>query len=299
VTDAPDVLALDATTPEAVQTGLGARADLWAEADVVGVGWTARTVRELHVVAHGLVRLLVEDFGFGSVLIEGDRQASEAIDRFVREGAGDPWATLAEARPFLAIEEMLDLVRWLRQHNRRDSVHRVGLVHGGTDDLSSPAALERSLADPVISWRERFGHRIVYLGGIYHTAVAAQRTASAVPETVPAAGSLLRERFGAGYRSVGLTFGSGAIPQPVPPPAPSSLEARLDALPHSTKLVTTRALRDHPEWIAGADRVRVVGPDYNPAEDSEHAMFGDPTSWFDVVIHHSVTTSVRFLRSPV
>jgi hypothetical protein len=35
-------------------------------------------------------------------------------------------------------------------------------------------------------------------------------------EVVPSAGSLRRSHLGAGYLSVGLTFGSGSIPQDVP-----------------------------------------------------------------------------------
>jgi hypothetical protein len=69
---------------------------------------------------------------------------------------------------------------------------RVRIVHGGHDELSSPQALERSLADQVISWHERFGHRIVYLGA-YHTAVAAERAMAAIAaEPAASAGSLLR-----------------------------------------------------------------------------------------------------------
>lgn len=288
-------LPLDATTPGSALAGLQVRADLWTDADVVGIGWTARTVRELHVVAHGLVRLLVERHGFRAVVIEGDRQASEALDAFVRDGTGDAGVILAGARPFLATEEMLDLVRWLRQHNERQPSRPVGIVHGGADDLSSPAALERSLAEPVIAWHDRSGDRIVYLGGAVHTAVAPERVAAFVPEPVRTAGSWFRDRFGSRYRSVGLTFGSGTIPQAVPLPPPTSLEARLDELEHATTLVTTRELRDRSPSIAGVDRVRIVGPTYDPADDGNHAMTGDPTTWFDIVIHQELATTATFL----
>jgi erythromycin esterase-like protein len=104
-----------------------------------------RTVRELHILAHALVRLLVES-GFASVAIEGDHAASKALDAFVARGVGDPGTTLRESRPFLATRELLDLVLWLRRHNAHDRARAVHIVHGGTDDLTSPAALERSLA---------------------------------------------------------------------------------------------------------------------------------------------------------
>jgi hypothetical protein len=158
----------------------------------------------------------------------------------------------------------------------------VRIVHGGHDELSSPQALERSLADQVISWHERFGHRIVYLGGAYHTAVAAERAMAAIPaEPAASAGSLLRGALGRRYLGrvdvpVGLTFGSGTIPQPVPPPAPGTPEAELHALGHRTVLVPLGQLPDPPPRAQGPDRVRIVGPGYDAKDDAHHAMVGDP-----------------------
>jgi erythromycin esterase len=290
VTGPTDVWPIDPSTPDAARTTLDGHAELFADAAVVGIGVTARTVRELQIVAHGLVRLLVES-GCSSVLIEGDRDASSALDAFVTHGVGDPEATLRRSRPFLATRELLDLVLWLRRHNERDRSRAVRLVHGGADDLSSPAALERSLADEVIAWREHTGHRIVYLGGAAHTAVVGERVVSPAPtEPTPSAGYLLCQHFAMGYRSTGLTFGSGPIPQPVPPPPPESLEARLDHLPYPTALVAT------PAWcLHGARTLRIVGPGYAPSADSRHVMTGDLTGWFDIVVHHKAATSVNFL----
>jgi erythromycin esterase len=300
VVDAPRVWPLDPTSPESVLAGLGAHADLWSGAEVVGVGWTARTVRELHVVAHGLVRLLVERLGFRSVLVEGDRAMSNVLDGFVRTGAGDPRAALAGSRPFLANQELLDLVLSLRHHNDHDGAEPVRVVHGGADDLSSPAALERSLAHQVTEWHERHGDRVVYLGGTSHTAVAPRRTPDSPDspdspdEVVPTAGSLLRSHLGARYRSVGLTFGSGAIPQDVPNPPPASLEARLDTVPHGTFLLEPHEPTNHT-WLRDTDRVRFVGPAYDPHDDANHAMTGDPRTWFDILVHQKIATSVTFL----
>jgi erythromycin esterase len=293
--DAPRARPLDPASPESVLAGLGARADLWSGAEVVGVGWTARTVRELHVIAHGLVRLLVERLGFRSVLVEGDRAMSEVLDGFVRTGAGDPRAALAGSRPFLANEQLMDLVLWLRHHNDHDGAEPVRLVHGGADDLSSPAALERSLAHQVIDWHERYGDRVVYLGGTVHTAATARRLTTDSPnDVVPAAGSLIRSHLGARYLSVGLTFGSGAIPQDVPNPPPTSLEARLDTVPHETFLLEPHEPTNHT-WLHDTDRIRFVGPGYDPLDDANHAVTGDPRPWFDILVHQQIATSVDFL----
>lgn len=290
MTGPTDVWPLDPSNPEAARTTLDGHAGLFAGATVVGIGVTARTVRELHILAHALVRLLVES-GFASVAIEGDHAASEALDAFVARGVGDPETTLRESRPFLATRELLDLVLWLRRHNAHDRARAVHIVHGGTDDLTSPAALERSLAQEVIAWHEQTSDRIVYLGGAAHTAVAAERVVTPAPtEPTPSAGYLLRQYFAMGYRSVGLTFGSGPIPQLVPPPPPGSLEARLDQLSHPTVLVVPRA-----SGLRGAHTVRIVGPNYEPRDDPRHVMAGDLERWFDVVLHQKTATSAHFL----
>jgi Erythromycin esterase len=106
----------------------------------------------------------------------------------------------------------------------------------------------------------------------------------------PSAGYLLRQYFAMGYRSVGLTFGSGPIPQLVPPPPPGSLEARLDPLSHPTVLVVPRA-----SGLRGAHTVRIVGPNYEPRDDPRHVMAGDLERWFDVVLHQKTATSAHFL----
>jgi erythromycin esterase len=171
----------------------------------------------------------------------------------------------------------------------------VQVVHGGADDLSDPAALERSLADQVTAWREEHGDRIVYIGGTFHTAVATRRAMADTPtEVVPTAGSLLRSHLGAGYLSVGLTFGSGSIPQDVPNPPPASLEARLDTMPHGTFPLEPREPTNH-RWLHDTDRIRFVGPGYDPHNDVDHAMTGDPRTWFDILVHQKIATSVNFL----
>ncbi|MPY92607.1 MAG: hypothetical protein GEV08_05905 [Acidimicrobiia bacterium] len=165
-----------------------------------------------------------------AVLIEGDRDASESLDGFVSGGSGDPRSILGPARPFLATEELLDLVRWLRDHNDRTS-------------------------------------------GAAHIAVnATRRLLPEASAAVPSAGALLRDRLGPGYRAIGLTFGQGRIPQPVPPPPPYALEAVLDAQPHPTALVMPGLLLDG----RAATQIRLVGPGDDPRDDATHAMVGAP-----------------------
>lgn len=260
--------------------------EICSDAAVVGLGWTARTVRELHIAALGCIEVAVESHGFRSVLIEGDLDASEALDRFVRQGVGDPLAILASSRPFLASEELADIVMWLRRRNEQHPDDVVRLVSGGVDDISSPMAIERSLDAQIADWYERFG-AIVYLGGVAHVADAGRRMlAFSSDEPVASAGTLLRRRFGSGYRAVGLTFGRGEIPAPVPEPPSHSVEAFFDRQQaHPTAFLRLDGDGD------GDYAIRVVGPNYDPAEDADHVMVGNPSEWFDRYLHHKVGTA--------
>lgn len=125
--------------------------------------------------------------------------------------------------------------------------------------------------------------------------MASQRATTYNPnEVMPSAGSLIRSHVGARYLSVGLTFGSGAIPQQVPAPPATSLEARLDTVPQGTFLLEPHEPNNHT-WLHGTDRIRLVGPGYDPDNDANHAMTGDPRNWFDILVHQKVATPVRFL----
>jgi hypothetical protein len=48
-------------------------------------------------------------------------------------------------------------------------------------------------------------------------------------------------------------------------------------------------------WLHDTDRIRFVGPGYDPHNDADHAMTGDPRTWFDILVHQKIATSVNFL----
>lgn len=124
--------------------------------------------------------------------------------------------------------------------------------------------------------------------------MATERITAIDPSPVTTAGARLRDHLAGGYRSVGLTFGSGAIPQPVPPPPFGSVERILDTLPHDTTMVASSPV-ERLGTGEPADRLRLVGPRYDGRHDQDHAMLGDPAAWFDVIVHQKVASSVTFL----
>ncbi|MCM9082395.1 erythromycin esterase family protein [Streptomyces spororaveus] len=86
---------------------------------VVGLGESTHGTGEFFGLKHRIVEFLVREEGFTTLAMEASQSAARALDAYVRYGTGAPerlvarlgfwtWRTL----------EMVDLVEWLRAHNR-------------------------------------------------------------------------------------------------------------------------------------------------------------------------------------
>ncbi|MCA2222908.1 erythromycin esterase family protein [Nonomuraea aurantiaca] len=288
--------------------------DIVRDATIVALGASTRQAHELSVSAHRMVRFLVEELGFRSVALEGDDPARVGLDDYVRTGKGDPRTSLAGARAFWRTGEILDLIHWMRAYNEDhpDDPVRFAGVRPQTEPAVGMPAIERRMAEDTIWWHERTGDKIVYWGGLAHTSVALQRlgppsspqifqgSGSSSPEVARYrnVGGHLRERFGTGYLSIGLTFGHGTLPFEVPAPPVDFAETALSAAGLDAFLLDLRvegpaAVR---AWLDAPARTRLIGPRYDPADDAAyHLSGGSFGGWFDAVVHHERVTPVRDL----
>ncbi|MFD7547732.1 erythromycin esterase family protein [Streptomyces sp. NPDC059816] len=279
--------------PAAPPTDLLPLADLVGDAAVVALGASTRQSHELSALAHRIVRLLVEERGFRSLALEGDDATRVGLDAYVSTGTGDPRALLAGARSFWRTAEILDLVHWMRAFNLRrpdDPVRfAASTVTGPVPALDGMAGIEWTLAEAAIQWHERTGDKVVYWGGLVHTAAG---TATS-PTDHRNAGSYLRERFGTGYASLGLTFHHGTLPVAVPHPPTEYAEAVLGSAGPDAYLLDLRtgappAVRT---WLTAPTSTRMIGPGYDPTEDADHHVTGGAlTDWFDAVLHVRTVT---------
>ncbi|MER5227315.1 erythromycin esterase family protein [Streptomyces flaveus] len=292
--------------PEAPLTDLLPVADIVRDAQVVAVGAATRQAHELSALSHRLVRLLVEDLGFRSLALEGDDASRLGLDEYIRTGTGDPRVMLSKARSFWQTEEILDVIRWMRSFNRRhpdDPVRFAGASRspqGQTSPLDGLAGIERSLAEGAIRWHEDTADRIVYLGGIAHTVNGNPRTVSpsSPPMTHRNAGSYLREYFGAGYVSIGLTFHHGMAPYHVLPPPAEFADAVLGDTGLDAYLLDLRADGPPPvrTWLDTPAKTRLIGPHYDPTDNAAyHLSGGSLADWFDAILHTQEVTPVRAL----
>lgn len=269
--------------------------DAFGAATVIGLGESVRGARgghELYVVKHRLLRLAVEALGFRVLAVEEDAAVGAAIDDHLRTGVGDAATLLTQAWVPWRTDEFLDVLRWLRAWNATHPDDPVRFA--GVDGNEHHARALRTLA-----WHEKSGDKVVYWGGIAHTAVAA-------PGDVPAApagtndGLALREHLGAAFVSVGVTCleGSATGPDRLPPPigktAESVLaEAGLDRFTLDLHAEQPEAVR---QWLRSPTALRVIGPHYDPDDDSTYRMAGGSLAgWFDVIAFVRRITPVHHL----
>ncbi|MEV8320863.1 erythromycin esterase family protein [Streptomyces sp. NPDC059900] len=291
---------LNTTDARAEPSDLRPLADAVAGAEIVALGVGSRATHELSVLQHRMLRFLVEEQGFRSLVLEGDDPARLGLDTYVLTGAGDPEAMLREARSFWRTGEILDMLRWLRAHNARtphDPVRLAALPTQSGPPGAGLAEIERALADDAIRWHECTRHKTVYWGGIAHTAVGDPRTVSSpASQTHHNAGGYLREHFGGGYASVGLTFHHGAD-YPVPPA--EFAETVLGAADLPAYFLNLRAHDPGPAdaWLEAPARTRLIGPFYDAREDAAHHLSGGSLAgWFDAVAHVREVTPARVLE---
>ncbi|MGQ4491319.1 erythromycin esterase family protein [Streptomyces sp. SAS_281] len=294
--------ALTARKPDEPLDDLRPLAPLVRDAKIVALGAATRQTRELSVTAHRIVRLLVEEEGFRSVVLEGDDPGRLGLAGYVATGEGDPAAMLAEARAFWRTAEILDLVRWMRSYNERHPDDPVRLAEPPAAQASALAEAERALADGAAWWQRHTGDKVVYWGGMAHTAIGNPRTVSVSPSAPPQThqnmGGYLRERMGTGFRSIGLTVAHGSIGQALPAPSPDFVDSTLSAAAGNRPAYLLDLALPRPEPVRrvldAPTRTRLIGPTYDPRHDDSHHMSGASlTTWFDAVIHTEEVTPYR------
>ncbi|MFJ5800986.1 erythromycin esterase family protein [Streptomyces decoyicus] len=110
---------LGTLTPGGPPEDLGRLGDSLRDARIVGLGESTHGTREFFLLKHRIIEFLVREAGFTTLAMEASASAARALDAYVRHGIGDP-ARLITRLGFWTwrTEEMLDLVEWLRAHNR-------------------------------------------------------------------------------------------------------------------------------------------------------------------------------------
>ncbi|MDL5206268.1 erythromycin esterase family protein [Streptomyces sp. ALI-76-A] len=108
----------------------------------------------------------------------------------------------------------------------------------------------------------------------------------------------LREYFGTGYVSIGLTFHHGMARYPVLPPPAEFADAvlggtGLDAYPLDLRVDGPPTVR---AWLDTPAKTRLIGPHYDPTDNAAyHLSGGSLAEWFDAILHTQEVSPVRAL----
>ena len=170
--------------------------------------------------------------------------------------------------------------------------------HFNLPDSENVEYREARAAENLRWWRDQSGDKIAYWAASPHTANAPQlRIASSTGDMrFASAGSYLRRWYGERYRSIGFTFGRGAVrlgggqAATMPDPAQDWFErpmhdAGADQLVLDLRTPAPPAVR---RWLDAPMRSRGL-PDRGPDSFMDG---GSPAQWFDVVVHRRDVTPV-------
>ncbi|MEV0028793.1 erythromycin esterase family protein [Nocardia sp. NPDC050793] len=107
------------TEPDYAGKDLDELVETLGSATIVGLGESTRFSRQTYGLRERLFRALVGGHGFRGLAIQDSARSGERIDEYVRTGAGDPEAALAEAWRPLRTTEMVETLAWIRLFNER------------------------------------------------------------------------------------------------------------------------------------------------------------------------------------
>ncbi|MEV1293959.1 erythromycin esterase family protein [Pseudonocardia sp. NPDC049635] len=257
--------------------------DLFREATVVGLGATVRHATHAAAAMSSLIGRLISDYAFEAIAIEGTDppyDTGSALDGYVTHGRGDPKSIIQSSQGFLHNREFLDFILALRAHNEHGSGPLVRIVHGAERGrpVNSLVEIEQELANQVLFWRRRTGHKVIRWGGAAHV-IAADPRGISVGNGLDAnllhrnAGGHLRAALGDNYASVAVTVGeveSGSDYTAIPAAPPSFFESALQTSSETVWLTTRGTSPIADSWIDSSLRIRCVGPTYDPARDSNY-----------------------------
>lgn len=158
--------------------------------------------------------------------------------------------------------------------------------------------IEEHFATSTVGIHEHFDARVVYWGGVAHVAAATQREIPGMSDKSRSMGSMLRERFGAGYVPIGLPFDRATGDFPVPPLHESFADAHFAQVDLDTYLLSLTGPKSGPvaDWLERPSPIRVLGPGYRPENDQQHQMAGDSlANRFAAIIHTQEVTPASAL----
>jgi erythromycin esterase len=273
---------------------LAALRHIVGDASVIGIGEAirgARSSRELRRLIDTVLRFAVEELDVRTVMLEGRvPDSAAAIDAYVRDGAGDPQEALRSAWAPWQTKEMVEVITWLRAFNASRLGRPVRVSAAVADNLGIAGHILRRLDDA--------DHRILYWGGAAHSAVSSAHDTTFPPRTPSGLsdGAKLGASLGDRYLSIGCICDHAVRGDALPPPPAYFAETPLAQVETPWWYLDLRHPADAAaqSWLSKPTTTRLIGPHYDPRQDSQYCMSGSAFStWFDAIIYVRETSPAQ------
>lgn len=94
---------------------------------IVGIGESTHGTHEFFEAKAEIFKILVKDYGFSAVFFEAMDDGCAVINKYIQTGNGNPEELVNKLYYVYRTKEVLDLIVWLRNHNKTHPVSFIGL----------------------------------------------------------------------------------------------------------------------------------------------------------------------------
>lgn len=282
--------------PQEDQQDLSLLKNVIGASQVVGLGEATHGNKEFFQMKHRLIKFLVTEMGFDTVVFECPGQQAKKIDDYIKtgevsedqilEGLGyEVWRT----------QEVLDLINWLREFNSTSN-RKISFFGCDVNDQTGLSSIERdkSMAENVLRiLKEKPDSKIALWAHNSHVSYADTSTFRAL-------GRNLKDELGDRYMCFGMIFNQGSTNARVGSfetgypnkPSPVSLEpASLGSYEYffaqaqlPLAVLDLRAIRKNnlfDSWKSNSYTIREMGWAYDPKHKEYISNKADLANAFD------------------
>lgn len=289
---------LKSVSPQTEQSDLVPLKAIIGSSQVVGLGEATHGNKEFFQMKHRLIKFLVEDLDFDTVVMECPEERAKSIDQYIK---GDLSNNVLDGLTYEVwrTQEVLDLINWLKEHNEK-SKKKVSFIGCDVNDQTGMSTLERDqrMADNVVQVLEKNPNSQIALWA--HNGHVSYADA---PQ-FRALGRNLKDKLGDKYISFGMLSNEGAFnarignfdtkvfeqdrSQVTLRPAPSETYEHLffqTGIPLAfVDLRTARSGELFSSWRENPYSVREVGWAYDPKHEEAFLNNADLAKAFDGVV---------------
>ncbi len=200
-------IAIKSVDPQRDQQDLESLRNVIGISQVVGLGEATHGNREFFQIKHRIIKFLVTEMGFDTVVFESPEERAKKIDHYIKTGQGSE-DQLLEGLGYEVwkTQEVLDLIYWLREFNSI-SGRQINWYGFDVNDQTGLSSIERDkrMAENVLKvLKDNPYSKVALWAHNVHVSYAGTSSFRAL-------GRNLRDELDDRYISFGMLFNQGSI----------------------------------------------------------------------------------------